>query len=151
MLLLAAVFGVLLPVPMAFDVVVCSVLLNAGMPPYLVAVLLVTLGSYSIYAWSLLGTTLSWRIAGLAAAAMLATGVLAGVDRRGARPLERPLPGTGDGGAHRRASARAGAAGAAGGPIGSGIQALAAPLAACPPGLRRRDGSSSGTRRSSRG
>ena len=79
MLLLAAVFGVLLPVPMAFDVVVCSVLLNAGMPPYLVAVLLVTLGSYSIYAWSLLGTTLSWRIAGLAAVAMLGTGVLAGV------------------------------------------------------------------------
>jgi uncharacterized membrane protein YraQ (UPF0718 family) len=78
MLVAATVFGVLLPVPMAFDVVVCSVLLNAGMPPYLVAALLVTLGSYSIYAWSLIGTTLSWRIAGLAAAAMLGTGVLAG-------------------------------------------------------------------------
>ena len=78
MLLLATAFGVFLPVPMAFDVVVCSVLLNAGMPPYLVAALLVTLGSYSIYAWSLLGTTLSWRIAGLAAAAMAVTGVLAG-------------------------------------------------------------------------
>jgi uncharacterized membrane protein YraQ (UPF0718 family) len=77
-LLLAAVFGVLLPVPMAFDVVVCSVLLGAGMPVQVVAVLLVTLGSYSIYAWSLLGTTLSWRVGSLAAAAILGTGVLTG-------------------------------------------------------------------------
>jgi uncharacterized membrane protein YraQ (UPF0718 family) len=78
-LLLAGVFGVLLPVPMAFDVVVCSVLLGAGMPVPVVAVLLVTLGSYSIYAWSLLGTTLSWRVGGVAAAAILATGVVTGV------------------------------------------------------------------------
>ena len=77
-IVLAAVFGVLLPVPMAFDVIVCSVLLNAGMAPHVVAVLLVTLGVYSVYAGSLLGTTLSWRIAGLAGAAILGTGVLAG-------------------------------------------------------------------------
>src|SRR5262249_39013066 len=50
-LILAGVFGVLLPVPMAFDVVVCSVLLGAGMPVHVVAVLLVTLGTYSVYAW----------------------------------------------------------------------------------------------------
>ena len=42
-LLLAGVFGVLLPVPVAFDVVVCSVLLGARMPVAVVAVLLVTL------------------------------------------------------------------------------------------------------------
>ena len=78
MLLLAGVFGVLLPVPMAFDVVVCSVLLGAGMPVQVVAVLLVTLGTYSVYAWSLLGTTLSWRVGSLAAAAILVTGVLTG-------------------------------------------------------------------------
>ena len=77
-LVLAAGFGVLLPVPMAFDVIVCSVLLNAGMPIHIVAALLVTLGSYSVYAWSLLGTTLSWRLAGVAAAAIFATGILAG-------------------------------------------------------------------------
>jgi len=77
-LLLAGVFGVLLPVPMAFDVVVCSVLLGAGMPVQVVAVLLVTLGTYSVYAWSLLGTTLSWRVASVAAAAILGTGVLTG-------------------------------------------------------------------------
>ncbi len=82
-LLLASAFGVFMPVPIAFDVIVCSVLLNAGMPVHVVAALLVTLGSYSVYAWSLLGTTLSWRIAGLAAAAIFAigvgTGAIAGV------------------------------------------------------------------------
>src|SRR5262249_1102713 len=40
---------------------------------------LVTLGTYSVYAWSLLGTTLSWRIGSLAAVAIFATGVLTGV------------------------------------------------------------------------
>src|SRR5207249_2339841 len=50
----ATAFGVLLPVPMAFDVIVCSVLLNSGMPVPVVAALLATLGIYSVYAWSLL-------------------------------------------------------------------------------------------------
>jgi uncharacterized membrane protein YraQ (UPF0718 family) len=77
-LLVAAAFGVLVPVPMAFDVIVCSVLLNAGMPIPIVAALLITLGTYSVYAWSLLGTTLSWRVAGAAAAAVFVTGALAG-------------------------------------------------------------------------
>ena len=77
-LVLASAFGVLLPVPMAFDVIVCSVLLNAGMPVHIVAALLVTLGIYSVYAWSILGTTLSWRLASAAAAAVFALGVLAG-------------------------------------------------------------------------
>jgi len=77
-LLVATAFGVLLPVPMAFDVIVCSVLLNSGMPVHVVAALLVTLGIYSVYAWSLLGTTLSWRIAGLAGAVVFAMGIAAG-------------------------------------------------------------------------
>ena len=77
-LLLASAFGVLLPVPMAFDVIVCSVLLNAGMPVHIVAALLLTLGIYSVYAWSILGTTLSWRLAGAAAAVVFALGISAG-------------------------------------------------------------------------
>ena len=71
----ATAFGVLLPVPMAFDVIVCSVLLNSGLPIPVVASLLVTLGIYSVYAWSLLGATLSWRIASVAAAAVFALGI----------------------------------------------------------------------------
>src|SRR5712692_4324375 len=74
----ATAFGVLLPVPIAFDVIVCSVLLNSGMPIPIVAALLATLGIYSVYAWSLLGATLSWRIASLAAAAVFAVGIATG-------------------------------------------------------------------------
>jgi len=71
----ATAFGVFLPVPIAFDVIVCSVLLNSGMPVPIVAALLVTLGIYSVYAWSLLGATLSWRVASVAAAAVFAIGL----------------------------------------------------------------------------
>jgi uncharacterized membrane protein YraQ (UPF0718 family) len=74
----ATAFGVLLPVPMAFDVIVCSVLLNSGMPVPIVAALLATLGIYSVYAWSLLGATLSWRVASVAAAAVFVIGITAG-------------------------------------------------------------------------
>ncbi|MBI4382087.1 MAG: VCBS repeat-containing protein [candidate division NC10 bacterium] len=77
-LLLVAGFGTLLPVPIAFDVIVCAVLWDAGVPMYVVATLLVTLGIYSVYPWSLIGTTLSWRIATLAGAAVLTLGVAAG-------------------------------------------------------------------------
>ena len=73
-----ALFGTLLPVPIAFDVVICAVLWNAGVPMYVVATLLVTLALYSVYAGSLIGATLSWRIAALAGAAVLLLGVVAG-------------------------------------------------------------------------
>jgi uncharacterized membrane protein YraQ (UPF0718 family) len=77
-IVLVAAFGTLLPVPMAFDVVVCAVLWSAGVPMYVVATLLVTLGIYSVYPWSLIGTTLSWRIASLAGAAVAILGIAAG-------------------------------------------------------------------------
>jgi uncharacterized membrane protein YraQ (UPF0718 family) len=74
----ATAFGVLLPVPIAFDVIVCSVLLSAGMPVPIVAALLATLGIYSVYAWSLIGTTISWKVATAAAAMVFVIGVGAG-------------------------------------------------------------------------
>jgi uncharacterized membrane protein YraQ (UPF0718 family) len=77
-LVLVAAFGTLLPIPIAFDIVVCAVLWNAGVPMYVVATLLVTLGIYSIYPFSLLGTTLSWRIAALAGVAVVVLGIAAG-------------------------------------------------------------------------
>jgi uncharacterized membrane protein YraQ (UPF0718 family) len=77
-LVLVAVFGTLLPVPIAFDVVVCAVLWNAGVPTYVVATLLVTLALYSVYPWSLIGTTLSWRVAAVAGAAVMTLGIVAG-------------------------------------------------------------------------
>lgn len=77
-LLAVTAFGVLLPVPMAFDVIVCAVLWDAGLPPQIVASLLVTLGIFSVYPMSLLATTLSWRLALAAAAAVLGLGLVAG-------------------------------------------------------------------------
>jgi uncharacterized membrane protein YraQ (UPF0718 family) len=77
-IVLVAAFGTLLPVPIAFDVVVCAVLWNAGVPMYVVATLLVTLGIYSVYPWSLIGTTVSWRIAALAGAAVVVLGIAGG-------------------------------------------------------------------------
>jgi uncharacterized membrane protein YraQ (UPF0718 family) len=77
-LVLVAVFGTLLPVPIAFDVVVCAVLWNAGVPTYVVATLLVTLALYSVYPWSLIGTTLSWRVAAVAGAAVVVLGITVG-------------------------------------------------------------------------
>ena len=77
-IVLVAAFGTLLPIPIAFDVVVCAVLWDAGVPMYVVATLLVTLALYSIYPWSIIGTTLSWRIAALAGAAVLVLGIGAG-------------------------------------------------------------------------
>ena len=76
-LVVVTAFSVLLPVPMAFDIVICSVLFSAGVPVHIVAALLVTLGIYSVYPWMLLGKTLSWRIASLAGAAVFVLGLLA--------------------------------------------------------------------------
>ena len=47
-------------------------------PTYVVATLLVTLALYSVYPWSLIGTTLSWRVAAVAGAAVMVLGVAAG-------------------------------------------------------------------------
>jgi uncharacterized membrane protein YraQ (UPF0718 family) len=77
-LAVVAGFGLLLPVPIAFDIVLCSLLWNSGVPIDVVATLLVTLGIYSIYPWTLIGVTLSWRIAALAGAAVFALGTAAG-------------------------------------------------------------------------
>ena len=44
-----ALLGLFLPVPIAFDVVICTALLAAGVPPGYVMALLFTLGIFSIY------------------------------------------------------------------------------------------------------
>jgi len=48
------------------------------MPVPVVGALLVTLGSFSLYAMSILGTTISWRIATMATAAVFAVGLVSG-------------------------------------------------------------------------
>lgn len=62
-LAVAAMLAVLLPVPMAFDVVVVMALLAAGMDRAVATTLLVGLGIYSIYPGLLIGRTVSKRLA----------------------------------------------------------------------------------------
>ncbi|PIQ76410.1 hypothetical protein COU78_06155 [Candidatus Peregrinibacteria bacterium CG10_big_fil_rev_8_21_14_0_10_49_24] len=62
MVALAAV-GTFLPVPISFDVLTCAVLLAAGMPPHYVAVLLFTLGIYSVYSFMIVWQAISPKTA----------------------------------------------------------------------------------------
>lgn len=55
--------GVMVPSPMAFDVILASVMLQSGVPIALVAILLFTLGTYSIYAFFIIWKSLSFRLA----------------------------------------------------------------------------------------
>lgn len=65
MVLLAAFIGVLLPVPVAFDVMLVSSLASQGLPPAVVLTLLCTLGSFSILAFLFVLTSASrqWALA----------------------------------------------------------------------------------------
>ncbi|WP_427450056.1 FG-GAP-like repeat-containing protein [Litorimonas sp. WD9-15] len=62
-LMLVALLGLFLPVPIAFDVVICAALLAAGVPPGYVMALLFTLGIFSIYSGIIVSTTISIRAA----------------------------------------------------------------------------------------
>jgi len=74
-----ALIGTFLPVPMAFDVVIAYIAWSKGVPlPYVVA-LLCTLGIYSVYSFTVVGKTISWKVAGSVYGAVVAVGTLAGV------------------------------------------------------------------------
>ncbi len=74
-------FSLFLPVPIAFDVILASVLVTAGMPAKYVVPVLIGLGSFSIYSFLIIGRAISFKtsvviIVSLAVVA-LASGVLA--------------------------------------------------------------------------
>ncbi len=71
-----------LPVPMAFDVAIAYVLMAHGTPLPYVAAVLCTLGIVSVYSLSVVGKTISWRIAGAAYATVVCLGIVAGVVAR---------------------------------------------------------------------
>ncbi|KMW56435.1 hypothetical protein AIOL_001389 [Candidatus Rhodobacter oscarellae] len=78
-LLLIALVGTFLPVPIAFDVVLAGVLLSSGLSHGYVFALLFTLGTFSIYSYLIVASTISARAGNLLAAAVVALGVLGGV------------------------------------------------------------------------
>ena len=78
-ILAVALIGAFLPVPMAFDVVIAYLAWSKGVPlPYAVT-LLCTLGIYSVYSFSVVGETISWKVAGKIYAAVVAVGAVAGL------------------------------------------------------------------------
>jgi uncharacterized membrane protein YraQ (UPF0718 family) len=75
---LVALLGTLLPVPMALDVALAYVLYHAGVPIPYVAVLLCTLGPVSVYSLSALGKQLDWRTSLRLGGAVALLGCVAG-------------------------------------------------------------------------
>ena len=71
-----------LPVPMAFDVAIAYIFMTHGAPlPYVVAILC-TLGILSVYSASVVGKTISWRVAASAYATVTALGITAALVSR---------------------------------------------------------------------
>ncbi|MEM1111528.1 MAG: FG-GAP-like repeat-containing protein [Pseudomonadota bacterium] len=77
-LLLIACFGLLLPVPIAFDVVLAATLASSGVPMVYVATLLFVLGTFSVYSYLVLLRAGVARFANWLALAIALTGVAAG-------------------------------------------------------------------------
>lgn len=73
-----AFFGAALPVPITFDVILCAVLYAAGLPLRYVAVLLFTLGVYSVYSGLVVSRALSVKSALVLYATVALLGVIAG-------------------------------------------------------------------------
>jgi len=84
-----AVFALILPVPIAFDVVIASALMQAGMPIRYVMPMLFTLGSFSVYSFMILWRGVSHRAALWCALTLTALGVLSGVAAHLAQKWER--------------------------------------------------------------
>jgi len=77
-LVLIALVGVFLPVPIAFDVVVTGALLGLGLSHGYVMALLFTLGSFSIYSFFIVTQSVGLRAGLLLAASVTVSGILAG-------------------------------------------------------------------------
>ncbi len=85
-----SLFGLSLPVPMAFDVVICAILLANGVPQPYVMVLLLTLGSYSVYSFFVLWEAISFRMALLMAGLLFGVGLAGGVGAELYRRWDEP-------------------------------------------------------------
>lgn len=98
-LIVIAVVGLFLPVPIAFDVVVTGALLSAGLSHGYVMGLLFTLGTFSIYSFFIVWQAIGIRAAALLAATVGLLGVFAGLgaqiyyDRQSERALDILLQG----------------------------------------------------------
>jgi len=77
-----ALVAAFLPVPMAFDVAIAYIAMAKGVPlPYVVTILC-TLGIISVYSLSIVGKSISWRVAAAAYGTVAALGTVAGLIAR---------------------------------------------------------------------
>lgn len=74
-----ALFGLFLPSPMTFDVIVAAILYNAGTPIKYVAILLFTLGIFSVYPFMTIWRRISRQMAFSIVAALTFSAVVIGV------------------------------------------------------------------------
>lgn len=77
-----AIVGAFLPVPMAFDVAIAYLAMSKGVPlPYVVTILC-TLGIVSVFSLSVVGKTISWKVAAAAYTTVVGLGIVAGIVTR---------------------------------------------------------------------
>ena len=78
-IVLVALVAAFLPVPMAFDVAIAYIAMAKGVPlPYVVTILC-TLGIISVFSLSVIGKTISWKVAGATYATVVALGTVVGL------------------------------------------------------------------------
>jgi uncharacterized membrane protein YraQ (UPF0718 family) len=78
-IVLVALVGAFLPVPMAFDVAAAFILMTRGLPLPYVVTLLCTLGAFSVYSMLIVGRAVSWKLAGRVYGAVAVLGIVAGI------------------------------------------------------------------------
>lgn len=78
-ILVIALVGIFLPVPVAFDVILVAVLMAAGAPMMFSMTLLFVLGIFSIYPFFIVWNTISPRVAITLTAVLMALGIAGGV------------------------------------------------------------------------
>ena len=74
-----AAISLILPVPMAFDVVVAGALFTAGVPIKYVGIVLFTLGIFSVYSFMIVGQAISWRVSTVVSVVLLGLGMVSGL------------------------------------------------------------------------
>ena len=77
-LTIVAAVGIMLPVPMTFDLIIVATLLGAGMPVHYAMVLLFTLGIFSVYPLTMIWKDVSPRVAFTIAGVLAILGVFGG-------------------------------------------------------------------------
>ena len=85
---IVALIGTFMPVPIGFDVVLSGALLNGGASHGYIMALVFTLGSYSIYSFLIVGTSVGWRAAVMLGVIVMALGFVAGLGAEAYRDFQ---------------------------------------------------------------